>query len=229
MSWKDVYSVKFDDVSVLLETTAPMEILMQPHSKGKHVTRVDDNRVGGNLLHAAHLSITFQSKNDLHKFRNGLAAMGTPGMLDDALSRPMCMDQRLDTPPSIDRRKALRDQSDPIGAFIRGDTLPLLRRRVEMYNATEPHRMHAPGCRSMKPGSGRPFVRECLACQGDPCPTCGQPSHLKVWIADNGMLETEHGFGHQTCPSTYSDPRMPSPLPERCLCESVISSLVGAS
>ena len=39
-----------------------------------------------------------------------------------------------------------------------------------------------------------------------------------MWIADDGTLEAEGGVNHQTCPSTYKDPRMPAPCPERCVC-----------
>ena len=72
--------------------------------------------------------------------------------------------------PSNEGRKSLRAQSDPIGSFLRGDTLSLLqRRRVRMHNATRPTRMYMTGCRTMTAGSGRAFSRECLACRGTPC------------------------------------------------------------
>ena len=152
------------------------------------------------------------------QFKRGLEAMGKPGMCAAAQARSMHVDQRLDEKTSIDRRKAMEAQADPIGAFIRGETLPILDRRLRMYALTEPHRMMEDGCRSMAPGSGRVFFRECRACRSKPCLRCGQRSHLLVWIADDGSLEAEDGSDHQTCPTTCKDPRMSDMLPECCAC-----------
>ena len=218
MGWRSVHSISFTPTTVTIETTDPMIVLAQPRSKGKHMTQIDGIPVGTNLQHAAHISITFQSEEDLDKFRNGLEALGTPGMLSSAQTRPMFPDQRLDTTPSIERRKMLKAQADPLGAFIRGETISLLKRRVAMYEATHPERMNHSHCRTMAPGSGRPFFRECAACHSQPCPTCGMKWQLLVWIDDNGKLDSDGDVDHQMCPTTYNDPRMGRTTSERCLC-----------
>jgi hypothetical protein len=219
IAWEDVHSIKFDGKGhVILETTRPMEILAQPRSKGRHMTHIDGTGVGANLRFVAHVKIGFQSSVDLNKFKSGLEAMGKPGMLSAALARAMFLDERLDEKNAIVRQKSLQAQADPVGAFIRGETLPMLVHRKRMYDATQPARMHLKDCRTMSPGSGRAFWRECSACVTSSCSQCGCGRHLIVWIADDGRLQAEGDIDHQTCPTTYRDPRSSNPQPERCAC-----------
>ena len=218
IGWEHIHCIKFDGTTCVLETTQPMDIMAQPMSKGKHMTHVDGSEVGTNLRFVAHVIMKFQSAIDVKKFTSGLEAMGKPGMLSAAISRTMFLDERLDNQNAIERQKSLKAQSDPIGAFIRGETLPLLLHRQRMYDTTQPDRIHIRGNRTMAPGSGRSFFRECSACRTRPCSGCGGSQHRIVWIADNGSLESEGGVDHQTCPTTYKDPRTSNPIPERCSC-----------
>ena len=79
VKWSDVHSIAFGENAVTIETTTPIEILSQRCSKGRYLGDIGGVVVGQNLLHVAHVTITFQSTNDLGTFKSGLQAMGTPG------------------------------------------------------------------------------------------------------------------------------------------------------
>ena len=217
MPWAHVHAIRVTGLDIAFEFVKKMLVWIQ---RGKDwMSSIDDVDVAQNMSHAAHVTITADTTDDVSLVVEGLKAIGKAGSSRDALNRVMHEMQSLDNVEVHARRIAVDEGQSKFHAmrsFLKGERSARLACWRKWYRETLPGRMRT-GPYRMKKNSGMRFYRECRACIIK-CRGCEEKRHLVVWVMEDGKLIDELGHSHDQCKTTKKEPRLQPMLSESCAC-----------